>query len=364
MNKALEDLQAGRDPFAPSREDDNAELFQNFAKWSRWLTILAGVLAYVVTRTLPETAAGDPSTRYIRLGTGLVCCLMVLASLVLGIIALSAMRKHGTDGILKPALLGVTISIVFLSFFGSGFVRGYQNAQARAALDEQVKKIRARDRMDLTNDQPLSAEARMKQLNETQSVLDQAANSSSGDQALITRAMSGYLTRAKAEVTRYSATLEPIPQISRFDMSAVTQQNQVEAQMQQVKAFIAANDKLLAFLKNTDQILIGELEAVQLSQLGIDAAMRGFRRSLSGQNELTLKVRMQDKNIGMALLGALELIDSNWGKWKYSTDGRMVIFDDPAVRQKFIACLKQVDTAKKEQLNAQRELAALIGKQG
>jgi len=364
MNKALEDLQAGRDPFASTRDDSDSERYQNIAKWSRWLTILAGVLGYVVTHTLSETAAGDPSTRYVKLGTGLVCCLMVLASLILGIIALCAIPKHGSEGILKPALLGVIISIVFLSLFGSGFVRGYQNSRARAALDDQVKKIRARDRMDLTNDQPISASSQVKKLNETQSALDQAAQNSSGDQALVARAMSAYFAKGRAQAARYATAAEPIEKIARFNMSGVTQQNQVEAQIQQVKAFVAENDKLLTFLRDSDQLLTGELENIHLPQHRIDEVMKGYRRAIAGQNDLSVKVRIQDKNIGTALLGALELLDANWGKWKYNTDQKTIIFDDHVVWKKYIACLKQVDAAQKEQSKAQQQLAELIGKQG
>jgi hypothetical protein len=184
MNKALEDLQAGRDPYTPSLDEGRGELYQNVAKWSKWLVILAGVLGFVVSRTLSETPGGDPSVRYVYLGTGAVCCLMWLASLILGVIALISMRKYGMEGIVKPALGGVCVSVFCLYLFGDGFVRGFRNARARAELQEKVKQIRARDRMDFTNEAPITATGELKKINEAQSIIDQAARDSSGDQGV------------------------------------------------------------------------------------------------------------------------------------------------------------------------------------
>src|SRR4051794_32961486 len=121
MNKALEDLQAGRDPFAPSPDDSKSEFYQNLAKWSKWLTILAAALYFVVSRSLPDAPPGDQGRRYVLLGLAVVCGLMLLTSLVLGIIALCAVPKYGSEDILKPALRGVIVSLLVIAGFGYGY---------------------------------------------------------------------------------------------------------------------------------------------------------------------------------------------------------------------------------------------------
>jgi hypothetical protein len=176
--------------------------------------------------------------------------------------------------------------------------------------------------------------------------------------------MSAYLTKAKAPIAAYAKAVEPIKNLAEFKVSQVNRQDQLETHIQQVKIFMTANDKLLAFLKNSDNVLIGEFQNVGLPQTGIDQAMKGYRRAMAGQNELSIKIRMHDKNIGDALLGALGLLDDNWGKWRYSTEKDTVLFDDHTLWKKYIGYLKDLEAAQKEEAGLQRQLVELKGKEG
>lgn len=363
MNKALEDLQAGRDPFAPSRDGERGEFYQSVAKWSKWLVILAGVLSFVVSHTLSEAPTGDPSAQYVRVGTGWVCMLMFVVSLVLGVVALCVMRRHGSEGILRPALTGVCISAFCIYLFGDGFLRGYRNARARAELNEKINQIRARERMYLTNNSPITTESELKKINEAQSILDHATQNSSGDQALLSQAMSAYLTRTKVELARFAKAADPIGDVADFDMRKVNHPEDLNKQIQQVKNFMAANEKLLEFVNNSDNLLIGELQKVHLPQNRIDEAMKGYRFAIEGQNDLAIKIRLQDRRFGEALLGTLGLLADNWGKWKYSTEKKTVLFEDHTVWKKYIGYLDELEAAQKEETSVQRQLYTLKSKQ-
>ena len=76
MNKALEDLQAGRDPFAPPKEDNDSKFFQNIAKWSSRLPLVAGIFCFVVLKTMKEFTDGGQSAQYVRLVTLGICGLL------------------------------------------------------------------------------------------------------------------------------------------------------------------------------------------------------------------------------------------------------------------------------------------------
>src|SRR4051794_14873437 len=103
MNKALEELQAGRDPLAPSPDESNSEFYKNVAKWCSWLPLLAGAFCFVVSKTLKDFTDGGHGVQFVRLCALGVGSLMILTSLILGLIALTGIRKCGTEGILKPA---------------------------------------------------------------------------------------------------------------------------------------------------------------------------------------------------------------------------------------------------------------------
>lgn len=63
----------------------------------------------------------------------LVALFLIVAGLVLGIIALFGIRKHGMKGILAPALVGMVINGLMLFIFVTNFVAARARAQRAGA---------------------------------------------------------------------------------------------------------------------------------------------------------------------------------------------------------------------------------------
>src|SRR5688500_2171991 len=123
MNKALEDLQAGRrpeDPWtSPPPPVNPSEPYFRAAKSAVWLPILGMLFVagmYHAMKT--ETAAW---ARLAILGASGIFVLLCLTGVVLAIVALCGIPKVGTEGILGRAVSGIIISLLLLSIFSVNF---------------------------------------------------------------------------------------------------------------------------------------------------------------------------------------------------------------------------------------------------
>src|SRR5258708_553892 len=116
--------------------------FQRVAQICWWMPVFAGLLCYGVSYWLKHGSV-DPHTLVLAsLAAGGITLLLCGLSLLLGIIALCGIPKHGAQGILWRSLRGMLASGVILAFMGEGFVHGYQAAiRARSALLTQRQAV-------------------------------------------------------------------------------------------------------------------------------------------------------------------------------------------------------------------------------
>ena len=74
-----------------------------------WLAALAAVLFFVIA--LPF----DNLMRVVVIGIGVVS---LIGGLVSGVIALATMRRYGRNGILRPAIIGLSLNLALFLLFG------------------------------------------------------------------------------------------------------------------------------------------------------------------------------------------------------------------------------------------------------
>ncbi|MDB6124665.1 MAG: hypothetical protein JWQ71_3658, partial [Pedosphaera sp.] len=254
------------------------------------------------------------------------------------------------------------ISFIVLGLFGIGYNRAAKNHQALLALQANAKKLSSDEKLEHTGEKGINTAKEEKKFSATKSALDQASRDSTGPQAAAAHAMSAFLEKARVPMVNFAKVSEPMKPLVRLDMSQVEQQEKLQTRMQTVKKFLAANDNLIAFIKDSEFALRKELVDAQLPQKDINFMVEGYRKTTTEQNNLALRMREEDKNIGNALTGALVLLDANWGKWKYSPAEKAVHFDDRTTGNSFLAYIAVMDAAFKEQSKLQHQLGALAKK--
>jgi hypothetical protein len=91
------------------------------------ITIVLGVAARSATANSSEISPG--TMRTIWLVTGGLSLLIVVAGLVLGILALFGIKKHGIKGILFPSIVGILLSLGWLYLLASAVQVARQAAE-------------------------------------------------------------------------------------------------------------------------------------------------------------------------------------------------------------------------------------------
>ena len=100
-----------------------------------WIAPLLIVGANIILgRTPVASAVGVTILAFVLAGIGLLA----------GVIALFGIGRHGTEGILIPAIIGILLSAVFLFLIGTNFSAAYQRARdPQAQLAAAAEKLQA-----------------------------------------------------------------------------------------------------------------------------------------------------------------------------------------------------------------------------
>lgn len=361
MNKALEDLQAGRDPFAPPPPEDNGDLFFRCAKLSFWVPIGTGVFCAGVANALKGMEGQTVHvTRLILLG---VVGVGLVAGIVLAIVGLCGVPKYGASGLVGPALRGLLASGGVLWLTITGFVHGIHNVRALTAATDTVRQFNKDIKKDFLNDNDPQVTLQKAQLGleRVKLAMDSVSQGGSGNSALMAKAFSSHVAKMQALLKDYTGASNGIMEPSVLDMSGVTQRSQLTGRKQLVNKFMSANDKVQDFLAQRPKIFRQDLEQAGVPELERDKAAQGYAQGAAQQDGLLMKIREQDRRTGKALLSMLDLLDANWGKWTYDPNRKTVDFEDPIALGKFRGYLNEVQSAAREQRKLQLQLASMPG---
>jgi hypothetical protein len=361
MSKALEDLQAGRDPFAPQPPEDGGSLFFRCAKLSFWIPIGTGVFCAGVANALKGMEGQTVHvTRLILLG---VMGVALVAGIVLAVIALCGVPKYGASGLVGPALRGLLASGGILWLTITGFVHGIHNVRALTAATDTVRQVDKDIKKDVINDKDPQVTLQKAQLGleRVKLAMDSVSHGGSGNSALMAKAFSSHVAKMQTLLKDYSGAMNAMMQPSVLDMSGVTQRSQLAGRKQLVNKFMTANDKLQDFLAQRQKIFRQDLEQAGVPEVEGDRAAQGYAQGAAQQDGLLMKIREQDRRMGKALLSMLELLDASWGKWTYEPARKKVDFEDPVILDKFIGYRDEVQSAAREQRKLQLQLASMPG---
>ena len=360
MNKALEDLQSGRNPYGrPPEPSDDGESYYRAARWCLWLPLIGGVFCKAVAEAVANVH-GD-ARRWILIGAGGVFALMLLGSFVLGTIALLGIRKAGSEGILGKTLSGLTTSSVLLFVFIQGVRSGYQTQAMARTLEESRQQLQSDMKKEIESGEGISVDKQDLRLQKIILDVDAAAQNVSGQDALLARAGSACLSRIQGELKNYASAVKALQSSPPLDLSGVQRREQLEEKRKVVKNFMAANERLLAFTTNQESIFREELQKLSVPAPAQEAALKGFRRSAESHRASTEGIRDDDRRCAAAMLGILDLADANWGKWTWNAARKKIVFDSPLAQDKYIEYRDEIEAAAREQ--AKLQLQILNGKQ-
>ena len=93
--------------------NENTPFARQAAKAS-WLAPFIAIVMGFFGNALANSNPDGPSSRTVSLVVGALALIIVLAGLILGVLALFGIKKHGARGILVPAIVGIVLSSGYL----------------------------------------------------------------------------------------------------------------------------------------------------------------------------------------------------------------------------------------------------------
>jgi hypothetical protein len=165
--------------------------------------------------------------------------------------------------------------------------------------------------------------------------------------------------RLQSLITAYSTALQPVPEPPLLDLTSLTGIHHLTQKKQIVQSFLKANDALRSFFEHREESYRETLLKLGLPSEFIESVMQAYRKTAAQPTALALKMRKDDDKMGTALLGILNLLQTNWGRWTFNPAKQKVEFSDHATREKFLDLKEALDQASLEQMACQIKLAAL-----
>jgi hypothetical protein len=262
---------------------------------------LLGLLVTQLRSSVSATGADWPGIIIAASGV------LIFSGVIAAILALVVTRRAGYKGVFGLALAGLVLNVFVATVVGLPVV-------------SSVNKIKKEKRLSLV-------------------------------------AGNAYLQKVQQVSNEYSTHTKALRDAQVLDMKGVEQKEQLEPRKNLVRQFLAANDQLKDLLAHGENLYQQELQRVDLPQSVRDAQLLKYRQG-AGANEQAIKIREADGRIGQSLLGALNLLDDNWGKWKYDPLQKRVIFSEPQTDKNFQQLLAQFDGAAKEVAQLQDQLVS------
>jgi hypothetical protein len=347
---------------------------------SQWAMVLAGWMFMYEAATVPHTSALPV------VGKPMLCLVLIVTGLALAILAVCYVKPHSPPRTRLWGIVSVAGNCVLLFFLALCFFQGIkshrhaqriiaalkeesrQQEQTLARLyEERTNLIRTtadlreattnlmsnlrgsfNPRTGLTN---LNSEA-IQQFRER---LDQAGQQLSGDIGVLARIMSINLDAKATRSQNLQASGQRVRDAHIEQGFGLDTPGQIAERRKLVSDFLAANSALASAISNEENNILTMLQSSNVSPNFIEIDRQQLSRSRP-QRELMLQIRAYDQQQGEDLLGILDLLEKDWGKWHSDPTNKTVNFDDDASRLGYLQHRQGLQDASAAQISLQRRM--------
>ena len=321
---------------------------------------LLAILVAIVSRALSMSTVQMP--RIIIFIFGMVCFLLIVIGFVTSILGLCGISQHGSRGILGKSIAGLLISTLLLCLFGAGFIKGFNKAlksrQLTQNLNTTAQEMQVNAKQSYNSNTGIT-NTDLKSLKNMQTELNDAAQTLSGDDALVSQAMSQYLARMQSGLEKYQKVAGELREAQVLNMANLTNKIQIPSRREVVQNFIAINDDLKNITTNSENSIRANLVSLKISPQKIDSVLAGFDSKFAPRSDLDLQIRECDDRIGESMLDILDLLETHWGEWRFDAADKKIYFDDTTSRQTYQQSLEAIKFAGQEQIVLQGRLVNL-----
>jgi len=293
---------------------------------------------------------------------GGVCFTLMAAGFALGIIGLCGMKQHGSRDILGKSIAGLVINGLLIFLFAVGFAvglgKGIKSRLFTSNLKTTMHDLQANAK---NNYDPKKGVTNMdiNGIDRLRTQFDNAAQTLSGDDALIAQAMSLHVARMETAMKGYQSAVAKLRSSRVLSLETLSDKQQIASRREVVRDFLSANGNLENVFTNAEQNIQNDMTRLQVGPAQMNAALAGYKSKVAPRTGLIVEIRGCDERCGQAMLAILDLWETNWGKWHYDSPMKTVRFEDPEAQQSYHRFLATIKKASQEQVQAQGELVNL-----
>jgi hypothetical protein len=299
--------------------------------------------------------------RYIVLGLGGIVVSIVLVGIVLGLLALVMARSGQRGSVFLRAGSGLAISALLIAIAIPNFLEARRKSLANKAVLQNMQAATK----ELRNEAAKAveqADGRGVLLERYRDALNQAAKGASGDTSVLMKAMTAYVGRIESQQKAYENVSLELQSAHVLQTSDLVNRAQIADRKATVQKFLDANNSLKTFVSQGAANYRKELVNLKVPPDQIEAAVSGFQKSSGLQVPVVLEIRAADGRMGVAMLGILDLLEANWGRWQFNQISGKLRFDETATLQRYNAYLSEIKQAGTDQAMAQNRLLIIMRK--
>jgi hypothetical protein len=335
---------------------------QSFPHWAALVSLFIPLLVIIID--IIEIAYLHPQHPAMAgIAVDFACGVLIFLGVIAGVIALVGIPQYGSKRLLARGIIGLTVNGILSLIFITNLLVSYKKSlESRTAALQKVKSAEADIRsMNRKNFDPKTGitNADAGKLDRLSSALKDASQNLSGDDALISQAMSAHVSRIHTALTNYQSAalaLRTAEVLNHFDS---TNKAQFATRRELVDHFLQANTALIQAITNSENNIQDDLTKTHVSAVHIQSVIAGYHSSAAPLNEVNLRIRHCDDRMGVAILGALNLLETEWYKWSIDSKNDKLRFEDPHDLEAYNQALQEIHDAGEDQLKFQKQLVHL-----
>jgi hypothetical protein len=216
-----------------------------------------------------------------------VCWLIWSSGLVLGIVALCRRKTEGRAGVSGRAFFGLTFNALLLgvTIWGAATATKTNGHNAKVAGESLQKGLAA-------------------------------------------HASHVFVANALALKKKYEADGAALTNPPVLDMSSVKSREDLQAREQVIREYIASSKNMRDFNANAEETYRQELLAQKVAPETLDENLKMFHQEVKDTDLTSTALREADVQLGEAMLKLIVLLETNWGKWQYSSEENRLRFGE------------------------------------
>lgn len=268
-----------------------------------------------------------------------------------------------STGISRTAIVAIVTAAVVVTLMVIGAItivkKSRQNRQALTELNAFSEEMNKGVKEKIGKED--TVEGSTEKAQQIQDALSKAADKSTGSAAQALRAIGRLMGAIKTHLASYEAAYSGFLSKGGLEPKSLNSEQSIDERIVLLKTFEKTNQEFADFLRSAEGKLRLELGKEGFPARETEGAVKGFLESAN--IDTLVAIRGTDSELCVAMFKYLQLLKTEWGKWKLNSDN-MVAFQNDKAAEAFNGYAQQLHEVADRQAELQRKVLQAREQQG